>query len=142
VIVVPFEPHHIEMLSLQPAQAYLRAMVTREHAEFAATQPSFTGLLAGGDVVGCAGILPAWQGRAMAWSWVGAAAGRHMVSITRAVHRFLDAQPHRRVEMTVDVDFDAGHRWAEILGFQLEAVRMKAYRPDGGDCSLYARVRA
>lgn len=141
MIVVPFQPDHLDRLALQPAQAYLRATVRREHAEFAATHPSFTGL-DGDEIVGCAGILPAWEGRALAWSWIGAAAGRHMVAITRAVRRFLDAQPYRRVEMTVDVNFDEGHRWAEMLGFRLEALRMKAYRPDGGDCSLYARVRA
>jgi ABC-type branched-subunit amino acid transport system substrate-binding protein len=68
-------------------------------------------------------------------------AGPHMVRITKAVRRFLQACPYRRVEMTVDLDFEAGHRWANMLGFRLEAGRMLAYRPDGGTCSLYARVR-
>lgn len=141
MIIVPFEPQHLEQLCLQPAQEYLRGVVTREQAEVAAAHPSFSGF-AGDELLGCAGILPAWQDRALAWSWLGSSAGRHMAAITRAVRRFLEAQPHRRVEITVDVDFDAGHRWAELLGFTLEAPRMKAYRPDGGDCSLYARIRA
>jgi RimJ/RimL family protein N-acetyltransferase len=141
MMVVPFRPDHLDLVTLQPAQAYLRANVSRGHAEFAATHPSFSGFV-GDEIVGCAGILPCWENRALAWSWIGAAAGRHMVAITRAVRQFLDAQPYRRVEITVDVEFDAGHRWAEMLGFRLEAVRMKAFRPDGGDSSLYARVRA
>ena len=42
--------------------------------------------------------------------------------------------------MTVDCEFEQGHRWAKMLGFTMEAERMRAYRPDGGDVALYARV--
>jgi len=56
------------------------------------------------------------------------------------VKRFLDGCYLHRIEMTVDCDFPQGHRWAKMLGFTMEAERMRGYRPDGGDCALYARL--
>ena len=79
----------------------------------------------------------------MAWAYISnAAAKERFLSVHRAVSRFLDMCYLQRIEMTVDCEFEEGHRWARMLGFNMEAERMVAYRPDGGDCSLYARVRA
>jgi len=94
-----------------------------------------------GAIVACAGILPQWQNRAFGWSFIAADAGRHFTYIHRAVSAFLDRVPVRRIETTVDCEFAAGHRWARLLGFSLEAERMRGYRVDGGDCALYARVK-
>jgi RimJ/RimL family protein N-acetyltransferase len=56
------------------------------------------------------------------------------------VVEFLDNAPYRRIEATVDVGFKQGHRWIKMLGFELEGY-MRAYRPDGADMLLYARVK-
>jgi len=61
--------------------------------------------------------------------------------VHRLVHYVLDNCPLRRVEAYVDFEFEPGHRWARMLGFKLEAPRMKCHRPDGGDSALYARIR-
>lgn len=143
MIFEPFRPEHLEQLTLQPAQAYLRAYAAQnvDAIRVAAGHPAYTGRV-GDRVVACAGIIPVWDNRAAAWAWLGDTARHHLVPITRAIVRFLDMQPCRRVEISVDRDFVQAHRWARMLGFHLEAGRMRAYRPDGGDCSLYARVRA
>lgn len=141
MMVEPFHPGHLTEITLQAAQEYLRGAGTAAAAEIASQHPAYTGRVAG-EIVVCAGVIPIWDGRAMGWAWLAAGARLHMLAITRAFLRFLDVQPHRRVEISVDRDFAEAHRWARMLGFQLEAGRMRAYRPDGGDCSLYARVRA
>jgi hypothetical protein len=143
IVVEPFRPDHLARMTLQPAQEYLRAYAQDAEKAIAETakHPAYTGLL-GDDVIVCAGIVPIWDGRAAGWAWLSASARRHMVAITRGFLRFLDVQPYRRVEISVDREFAEAHRWARMLGFKLEAGRMRAYRPDGGDCSLYARVRA
>jgi RimJ/RimL family protein N-acetyltransferase len=46
----------------------------------------------------------------------------------------------RRYESTVDVGFKQGHRFMKMLGFEVEGY-LKAYRPDGADMVLYARVK-
>jgi hypothetical protein len=67
---------------------------------------------------------------------------RHdLVRVTKMAKRFLDVCPIRRIEAAVVVDHGPGHRWAQLLGFELEAPLLRAYTPQGEDCSLYSRVR-
>ena len=93
-----------------------------------------------GEIMIMSGIIPQWEGRAMAWALVSCNAGKCFRSIHKAVLNFLIQSNVRRIEATVDVSFKPGHRWMKMLGFEPEGY-MKAYLPDGNDCILYARVR-
>lgn len=139
--VVQFKAEHLHSVDLQDGQAYLSNWITPEQAEMLEkTGWAYTGIIDDTLIV-CSGIIPVWQGRAMAWAYLSKyAAGKTFLQVHKAVSRFLAACYIQRIEMTVDCDFEPGHRWARLLGFEMEAERMKAYRPDGGDCSLYARV--
>lgn len=139
--IEPFQPKHLETLVLQESQAgFSRFFDDQEYAPalinagpcFAATE--------NGVVYACAGIVHQWDNRAIAWGLIGEAAGSHFVKIHRAVRRFLDMSPVRRVEAFVDADFDAGHRWIQMLGFEREGF-MRAFTPLGKDAVLYARIR-
>lgn len=140
--VVPFKAHHLKSLSLQEQQQYLAQYMTDE--QMVAIENGgwgWSGVYPDGFVVGCAGVIPLWQGRGMAWAYLSEAACKmEFLKVHRAVMNFLDSCYLHRIEMTVDCDFEQGHRWARMLGFEMEAERMKGYRPDGGDCALYARV--
>lgn len=92
-----------------------------------------------GEILGVAVIAPQWDNRAMALVLLAQSAGEHFHKIHRAVHRFLSTCGIRRVEATVDVNFDEGDRWMRMLGFEFEGL-MRAYRPDGADMKLYARI--
>jgi len=139
--VVPFRAEHFDRLIVQEAQAYLsRWLPSKQNAEALEQTRAYTGI-ADGRVVACAGILPQWEGRAVTWAYLDERAGEHMTALHRAVKRYLDACPIRRIEATVDCEFEAGHRWARMLGFQLECERMRAYRADGGDSALYVRIK-
>ena len=63
-----------------------------------------------------------------------------MIRLTRDIQRYLREHPYRtrRIEAAVECSFDAGIRWAQILGFQCEG-RMTAYW-DYRDAYLFARV--
>lgn len=137
--VVPFKAEHIAAIRLQEAQAYLSDWVTYAQAEALEEQTSYTAMLDGVPVA-AAGVIPQWQGRSLAWAFIGDVGPRKFLGIHRAVKHFLDGCYVKRLEMTVDCDFPAAHRWAKMLGFKMEAPRMEAYNPNGGDCSLYARV--
>lgn len=91
-------------------------------------------------VVACAGVILCWADRAQAWSMLSAEIGTHVVSIHRAVARFLAAYPVRRLECTVDPRSAAAVRWVTRLGFQYEGT-MAAYTPLGDTMDLYARIR-
>lgn len=127
-------------IATQPAQQYLHHIVD--------VRADFTGLsergLAwtaeyDGQILAIAGVEPQWENRAIAFALIAESAGRFFPAIHKAVRDFLIRAPYRRIEATVDVGFEQGHRWIKMLGFEIEGY-LKAYRPDGADMLLYARV--
>jgi RimJ/RimL family protein N-acetyltransferase len=62
------------------------------------------------------------------------------VEIRKIVYRFFEIAPFRRIEAVVVKDFEPGCRFAESLGFQMEAPCLKGYFPGGIDAVLYART--
>ena len=137
---VPYRAAHLMAMALQPAQAWMYPLVGPQEAKALEGPWSWAGV-AGGDVVACGGVLQYWKNRGMAWAFLSERAGKHMVAMTRTVHRLLDDVPCARVEAAVECDFKAGHRWARLLGFELETERARKYLENGADCSIYVRVR-
>lgn len=95
----------------------------------------------GARCVGAAGIIEIWPGRATAWALLSKQAAPYMLQATRQVRSVLEMHKTNRIEATVLCDYEMGHKWIRLLGFELEATRMKSYYPNGADVSLYARVR-
>jgi hypothetical protein len=139
--VYAFEPDHLHELDLQKAQKLLQPTLSDPvYAEsLYKAGPAYSAVV-NGDVVACLGMIQMWEGRAVAWGLIGENAAPHLYSITKAILRVFDLHPFRRVETAVACDFQQGHRWAQMLGFEREGT-MKHYTPDGRDCDLYARVK-
>jgi len=137
--IIPFRAEHLAVIKLQDMQAHLSNWVTLEQGKGLEEFPSYTAI-EDGKPMGCAGVLNMWHGRAMAWAFISKTNPRTFVKAHRAVQRFLDGCYVQRLEMTVDCDFPEAHRWAKMLGFEMECERMKHYSPDGRDCALYARI--
>lgn len=139
--IVQFEPDHLKLLLLQPSQAIMQPLL--DNAEYAQSLkdagPAYSAV-DGDAVFACAGFIPQWEGRTLAWALISAEAGKHFVMITRAVKRAINLHEFRRVETAVRTDFNEGHRWAELLGFKREAT-MAGYGPDGASYDLYARIQ-
>lgn len=90
--------------------------------------------------VAAGGIVFQSPGRGEAWYLFSPSAARHMRGI---IGKSLDVLTHtnfRRVDMTVKVGNEAGDRLATMLGFEKEAV-LEAWHPDGGDMTMYKRVK-
>lgn len=139
--VVPYKAEHLIAIALQERQQYLGPFIDEALAETLEVDGwSWTGIQ-DGEVLACSGVQMIWKDRGLAWAYLSEHAGAHFLNIHRAVKNFLDTCGVRRVEMTVDCRFHQAHRWAGMLGFQMEAGRLKAYTPNGDDVSLYARVR-
>lgn len=142
MIVRPFKVSDFLDMRLQPAQEPLRQHVTIEMVRGLVGPNSFTGE-ADGRPVWSFGWMPVYAHRALVWALVSEGAGAHFRSIHRIARRSLDLllATHKRVEMDVTLDFEEGHRWARLLGFELEAPVMRGYQIDGRDAALYAKVR-
>jgi RimJ/RimL family protein N-acetyltransferase len=140
VKIVRFRPEHLARLRLQPAQdGFTQYLSDLQYGRALANDWAFTGMV-GDRIIACAGAVEVWPGRAALWSLLAEDAGRHFVSLHRAVTGFLIAAPWRRMEATVDVDFEAGQRWVRMLGFEHEG-RLRGYTPDGRDQDLFAKVK-
>lgn len=141
MIVRPWEPGDTHKIELQLSQEYLIELgsVDLDLSQLSDSNLAWVGEHEG-EIVAIAGLIPQWENRALAWAYISKNAGPHFRKIHKAVCRFLDQSDFRRIEATIDVGFDEGVRWIEMLGFEYEGY-MKAYRPDGADMLLYARVR-
>lgn len=141
-MIVPYQPDHLTRLLLQPSQAIMQPMLSKkEYAESLQIAGPAYSLVDGDDVLACMGLLPQWENRAIAWGLISAKAGRHFLSIHKAVLATMELHRFRRIETSVTCNFENGRRWAEMLGFEREGI-MKSFTPDGRDCDLYAKVRA
>lgn len=139
--VIPYRHFHLAALAIQDAQASMADMIKPEYAKaLEAAGPAYT-VMDNQEVIACAGLAEQWPGRATAWSILSKhVAGMKMARLHKMVARFLDMQNYTRIEMTVDHEFEQGHRWAKMLGFEWEGL-MRKYNPNGVDCDLYARVK-
>lgn len=145
--IVPYIAEHLAQLQLQPAQARYGHLLASPGYAAALAQAglSFSAVDADGQVLGCAGIRPEWEGRAIAWALVGAAlrGGEAWTVIHRQALVILERahlKGHRRIETACDPGFRQSARWLSMLGFVPEG-RMRRYAPDGRDMVLMARVR-
>ena len=141
MIIVPYNRTHLYELQPQEHQAHVMSIVTPEQAKTLETKWAFTGKDNDGKVLICAGVIEVWANRGLAWTYIDKDAGKHFKAIHNASKRFFDYCPLNRIEATVHVNFEQGHRWMRLLGFTLEAKVMRMFLPNGEDMALYAKVK-
>lgn len=138
--IAAFKAEDFHAMELQPAQAWVHAHVTPEQIKRVEGPNSWTGWV-GDQVVWCFGWFEIYPTRAVVWALISAQAGPHFAAIHRFGRALVDSLPHKRLETEVDWDFEQGHRWMRMLGFELESPRRRAHRADGGDSAVYVRIR-
>ena len=137
----PLKQGHIALIAAQPDDKHTQlAYLSGAMREVLENEFSFSAF-SGNKCLGAAGIIRITPRRGLAWAMLSREAGPHMMALTRKAKRGLDLHPCSRVEMTVLCDFEPGHRWARLLGMDLEAPRMRGSSMSGLDEALYARVR-
>lgn len=139
--IIPFKPEHLRLIDRQAEQSVAREYLENEdYIMSLAEHEAWTAML-GDRVVACAGLILVWGNRYQGWAVISETIGtRGMLSLTRAVKRGLDLKPGR-IESYVAAGFEAGHRWAQLIGMTLETPHpMKQWLPDGSDAFQYSRV--
>lgn len=131
--IVPFDPAHLALMVVQPAQR----IAELEHPD-ALTCPFGEGwtVMVEGRPVTCAGLVETGPGVAYAWAVLSEDAGPHLLRVTREIRSRLATVPFRRVSMAVDAGFPQGLRWAAILGFQYER---DGELPNGRRAQIFTR---
>lgn len=141
LLLEKFRAEHFEALRGEPSVAPLLGHLTSAHLSALESAPYAYSILRDSRVLVCAGVAEYWPGRGEAWAVLSTGLRHDLVRVTKMIRRFLEVCPVRRIEAAVSIEHDAGHRWARLVGFQLEVPLLKSYLPDGRDCSLYSRVR-
>jgi hypothetical protein len=100
--------------------------------------PNLKTLTVDGAPVAAGGTIELWPGRHLAWAMLPSFSGPHMLTVTRTAQQLIRA-PRGRVEMVVLRSFELGHRWAKMLGFEVETPVLRQYAPDGSDFTGYVR---
>jgi hypothetical protein len=138
--VIPFLPHHVLGLTVHKDQQKELPKLDMDYGIYLyKAGPAFS-YQVDGEIIACAGIVKIWPGRASAWSLLSDKTAKCMSRLTRAVIRFLEVTEESRIEITVNDGFEAGHRWATLLGFQREHL-MRKYWTDGRNVWMYSRIK-
>ena len=140
MIVEPMTKEHYRQLALQPAQMSVGGRITDAVLDVLLQWPAYAAIV-DGEVVGVGGVVEHHRLRAHAWALFSAKVGTAMVSIVRAIRRFILVCGYARVETTVVCDHVEGHRLAKMLGFVCECDRMVGYGEDGEDQAMYRWAR-
>lgn len=140
ISLINFAPEHWHQIAEQGATSHLRHLVTDAHLAALAAQPHSYTAMCGDTPIACGGLVEHWPGRGELWGVLAGGWTKEFRAVHNATRRFLEVVRPRRTEWAVAVDFPAAHRWARLLGFQLEVPRLRAYGPDGRDYALYVRV--
>lgn len=141
--IVPFVPQHLDDISLQPGQSEMAQFIgSPGYGEMLADLPGSYSLFKNGTFLGCGGLAPQAQGKALAWCLIGTKLeGVDMIPATKIVRRQIAASGFRRIEAIVKEGFDQGFRWIKLLGFKCETPDgMLNWFEDGTRGYLFARV--
>lgn len=133
---------HLDEVLNHPSNAEAKKVYTEEiYKVLINSEHSFAGVLEGRVLI-CAGLEQLWRNRSVVWTLISTKNKLDFIYVHKAAKRFLNlVATDIRIEMHVIKDFKQGHRWARLLGFELEAACMKQFAY-GVDYSLYAMVRS
>lgn len=138
---VEFKKEHMEYLLQFQAEDYRKAM-TQDLLQYMEDQNNImTALNEFGDVVLCGGVKKIWEGRGELWGVFSNVPGSYSKSLHQGFLEVIKNADVKRLEMTVYCENKFGHKLAKSLGFKVETERLTAYRPDGGDVTMYVRIK-
>lgn len=137
MLVVKFRLEHIAMIEAQDSQ---RDQIDPDNYKLLSMSGPCHTVIENDKVMLAGGLSKIWDGRYLLWSLVSKHAGAKMLAYTRGVRRFLELHDCPRVEMIVRSSFEAGHRWAHMLGFNWHH-HEERFLPDGSDGDIYVRFK-
>ena len=138
----PFKAEHLTQLTVQDAQRWTLKFMSPALLKTIEAQWSNT-VFRDGQPICCGGVIEQRPDYGILWSFVGSDVTPHdFPALHRLVKIFICDLPFDRLEMHVDFGFRNGHRWAQALGFQCEAPRMRRFLLNGTDATLYARIKS
>lgn len=141
VKLIPFELTHLDWL-VQSGE--IQTALKNERIEFGGQfKYAFTILDSENRVLTLFGVSAYWENRGEVWCIFNRRVRNYAIftEVTNLVREKLNSLPIRRLEAGVRYRHNRGHRWAFLLGFKVEAERLKAFFPDGSDATLFVKIK-
>jgi len=140
--LVDYQPWHLWEIDVQPAQKKQHDLLRPGVPESLVNYPCYSVLSDDGRVLGVGGLIHCWDGRGSVWSYLARDLGNQFVTCHRAAQALVNSVDYPRLEMSVAIDHDDGHRWAQMLGFKCETPFMEKYFPyEYGHAAMYVRIK-
>ena len=134
----------MDALTLQPRVEEVFKHVDKDldkHLKDAQKGCCFTGF-SENKIIGCAGIMPLWNGVGHAWVVMGSDYKNNRIWLHRHIKnmfiKIAIGKEFKRVQANVQAGFKEGVRWIEALGFHRES-KLEKYGPAGEDHYMYVR---
>jgi hypothetical protein len=138
--LVPYRAEHVAAIVPTPDAEAFKAFTTPAVARSLEGPFAKTALLDGRPIA-CAGLANRWYESWITWAYLSRDTAKYMLPITRAIRKALPDLPKGRIEAATPMDYAAGRRWLEMLGFTCETPNgMRHYTPDGRSFALYSLV--
>jgi RimJ/RimL family protein N-acetyltransferase len=141
--VIPYKKEHAYLIyeNIRERDAGISSDIDELSAAWERQGPAYT-VIIDGELVFCGGfILMGWN-RAEAWTLMSDLFYKYPKACFKIcrdyTNKVINEYGLKRVQAIIDVDFEAGVRFAERLGYEEEG-RLKAYGPDGEDMLMFGR---
>jgi hypothetical protein len=115
-----FEPYHIELMRAQGPQEAQKRELSMAGEMIQAPPGAAVTAFWGDRVLICGGIIETYPKHGIVWGLLGEIPKMLMPRIHFGVKRFITAREWVRLEATVELGFNQGCRWLELLGFRRE----------------------
>jgi len=116
-----------------------RKFMTPDVAEiFEKSGDTFSAVTDSGEVLVSGGVRKPWEGRGELWAVFSKV--NYSIALHKIIKKFTEEAKVKRLEMIVNYENVMGHKLAKALGFKVETEKLTAYRPDGGDVTMYVRI--
>lgn len=124
--------------------SYDRNNLERIWQQYETVGPAWT-MWVGEEVVGCAGLMLLWPGRAHAWLLPSVLLAQYpktvVKSIVQQLRQAITELQLVRIQCDVQADFRIGRRLVEWLGFEQEGPVMLRYGPHDEDFCRYVIIQ-
>ena len=138
--IITFDRSHFYEIFPQIAQANVPGYITDETWANLPKDTSFS-YEHGGERLAVGGWIEITPYRALLWAYLHKDIKHKLTFVHKEACCTIACLPYRRLELEVDRTFEQGHRWAKLLGFEVETERARYYRPDGKDATIYVRYK-
>lgn len=140
MMIIPFQVEHLSQINLQEQQRRAFASLTPDWLQVLAQSAPAVSAVVDEQIIGSAGIVVQSTDAGFLWGAISQDAGPYFIQLHRAACRLLATPKLQRIEAVTEIDFEAGRRWLELLGFECEG-RFSKDGANGEDHFRYVWAR-